>query len=103
MLGELPYLDELRDQLGVMIQMNCSTVLKRSSPLNKPIHFAHKLLASGRVDFVASDAHNDTSRPILMRDAYVKLKKRYGVDMAENLLGRNQQHFFRGLAVPVAL
>lgn len=82
MLRELHY-------LGVMIQMNARTVLE-SNGIFGGKRYIRKLLKEGVVDFVATDAHNTSSRPVCLRNAYEFLEKHYGREMADRLTWKNQ-------------
>lgn len=81
-------LQELR-YLGVMIQMNARTVLE-SNGIFGGKRYIRKLLKEGIVDFVATDAHNTSSRPVCLRNAYEFLEKHYGREMADRLTWKNQ-------------
>lgn len=79
---------EMRD-LGILIQMNASTVLS-SKGLFGGKNFIRRLLKDGIVDFVATDAHNMSSRPVCLRAAYDFLEKHYGKGKADLLTWKNQ-------------
>lgn len=96
LVSHIDRITELREQLEVMIQMNCRTVIKPGGLLFS--RFCNRLLEGGMVDFVASDTHNCTSRPIMMREAYQALTKRFGGDMADRLVMENQLKAFPSLA-----
>lgn len=81
-------LEELR-YLGVLIQMNAQTVL-HSNGLFGGKRYLRWLLKEDLVDFVATDAHNMSSRPVCLREAYAFLEKNYGKEKADRLLWRNQ-------------
>lgn len=76
-------------RLGVLIQMNAKTVL-HSKGLFGGKGFIRKLLKEGVVDFVATDAHNTSSRPVCLKEAYDFLQKHYGQEMADLLTWKNQ-------------
>lgn len=76
-------------RLGVLIQMNAKTVLQ-SKGLFGGRGFIRKLLKDGIVDFVATDAHNASSRPVCLRAAYDFLVKNYGQEKADQLTWKNQ-------------
>lgn len=42
--------------------------------------YAEKMIASHLVHFIASDAHNTTSRPFKLREAYEEIEQQFGVD-----------------------
>lgn len=83
---------ELLQQLrswGILIQMNASTVLKSKGWLGGK-RFIRKLLKDDIVDFVATDAHNTTTRPVCLKEAYQFLEKHYGKEKADRLTWMNQ-------------
>lgn len=79
---------EMRD-MGILIQMNASTVLS-SKGLFGGKSLVRKLLKEDVVDFVATDAHNMSSRPVCLKAAYDFLAKNYGRDKADLLTWKNQ-------------
>lgn len=58
--------------------------------------FAHRMLENRWVHFLATDAHNITSRPPLMRKAYNTVAKRYGAVYAESICVTNPMAVFEG-------
>lgn len=80
-------IEELQ-HLEVRIQMNAQTVLHSNGLGSK--RFIRKLLEDDVVDFVATDAHNTTSRPIKLAEAYAFLEKNYGAEKADRLTWQNQ-------------
>lgn len=68
-------------------QMNGSTVLEPGSFWKR--RRVERWLSSGVIDVVASDAHNTTSRPVNLREAYQKLKLTFGEETADRLTGRS--------------
>ena len=88
-LQEKPEVFQDLRRLGVHIQMNAKTVLQ-SKGLFGGKSYIRRLLKEGLVDFVATDAHNTSSRPMCLRDAYSFLEKYYGQDMADRLTWKNQ-------------
>ena len=78
-------LRELRRAFGAVAQMNCSTVLGGKGWLQD--WRSRRWLDEGFVDLVATDAHNVTSRPTRMREAYALLEARYGQAYARRLTG----------------
>ncbi|MEG2315978.1 MAG: CpsB/CapC family capsule biosynthesis tyrosine phosphatase [Clostridia bacterium] len=86
---------ELKNQFEAKLQMNCQTLLRQSGfSLNR---FCHKLLINDTIDFVASDAHNITSRPSCLQECYKYLGKKYGEELAYRLTGGNQRAFLECL------
>ena len=58
--------------------------------------FAHRLLARRWVHFLATDAHNTTSRPPSMRQAYDLVSKKYGAAYADMITLQNPLSVFEG-------
>lgn len=75
-------------EFEVLIQMNAQTVLHSQGFGAK--RFVRRLLEEGVVDFVATDAHNTSSRPVCLGDAHQFLVKNYGQDLADQLTWKNQ-------------
>ncbi len=76
----------LKAQMEVRYQINCATILAgKGFRVNR---FCKKLLRDHLVDAVATDAHNTSTRPIRMREAYDVLVKDYGEAYASRLTGR---------------
>lgn len=70
---------KLRD-MGAVIQMNASSILKRHrQPLVK------RLLRYKEVDVIASDTHNLETRPPLIKAAYREVSHKYGKEYADKL------------------
>ena len=57
---------------------------------------SHELLANRWVHFLATDAHNTTSRPPRMREAYEMVAEKYGSDYAHLLCVSNPLAVFSG-------
>jgi protein-tyrosine phosphatase len=57
-------------------------------------------IAEGLIHFVASDAHNTTSRPLRLRPAYEAVETKFGVEMAEALFVSNPRAAFEGQELP---
>ena len=53
--------------------------------------FCHKLLCDGKVHFIASDAHDTTRRPPLLRECFLRVHKKYGAEYAAGLFYDNAQ------------
>lgn len=72
-------IENLRD-MGALIQINASSILKRyRQPMVK------RLLRYEEVDLIASDTHNLKTRPPLMRTAYQEVSYKYGKRYADKL------------------
>ena len=59
-----------------------------------------QLLDAGAVHFLASDAHNVTSRPLRLREAFDELSKTRGEEVAQALLIDNPRAVFEGNELP---
>jgi protein-tyrosine phosphatase len=57
-------------------------------------------LDAGAIHFVASDAHNTTSRPLRLREAYKQLAEKRGEDVARALLVENPLAAFEDRPLP---
>lgn len=79
---------ELRG-MDVLIQMNAQTVLHSGGLLGGKGHI-RRLLRESLVDFVATDAHNTSSRPVCLGDAHAFLLKHYGQKQADWLTWQHQ-------------
>lgn len=53
---------------------------------SRPKYWANRMLASGMVRILASDAHNITSRPPIMSEAFSLAQAELGLDEARNLV-----------------
>ena len=61
---------------------------------------AHGLMRMQAVHFVASDAHNVTSRPLRLREAFELVGKTYGEDVARATMIENPMAAFEGKPLP---
>jgi protein-tyrosine phosphatase len=83
---------------GVLIQVTAGSVLGH---MGKRAHrMAHQLLENRWVHFLATDAHNTTSRPPKMRDAMDAVAVKYGPDYAHLLCVANPLAAFNGKPLP---
>lgn len=95
-----PTLQEDHDRIaewlrgGVLMQVTAGSVLGRMG--RKAQRTAHALLERRWVHFLATDAHNTTTRPPEMRAAYEHVADRYGADYAQLLCFTNPWHAFDG-------
>ncbi len=78
----------LRWKLRMRIQLNASAIIQRRPRAVR--RFCDLLLDEGGADYIATDAHNLTTRPPHLRQAYDQLAKRYGRERAWLLTGGNQ-------------
>lgn len=86
---------ELTDKVidnGALIQLNAESVMGKNGFLVKK--FCHKLLNENKVQFIASDAHNTTKRPPMLRQCYKMVAKEYGAKTANKLFSQNARVFF---------
>lgn len=92
-------LDWLRG--GVLVQVTAGSVVGRMGKQAEKM--AHQLLANRWVNFLATDAHNTTSRPPLMREAFEVVAQKYGPDYAHLLCISNPLAAFTGKPMPPQL
>jgi protein-tyrosine phosphatase len=83
---------------GLLTQITAGSVTGRMG--RKAERLAHHLLANRWVHFIATDAHNTTSRPPEMRAACELIAKRYGEAFAQRLCTENPQAVFDGRPLP---
>jgi protein-tyrosine phosphatase len=86
---------------GVLVQVTAGSVVGRMG--KRAEKMAHQLLANRWVHFLATDAHNTTSRPPLMREAFEAVAKKYGPDYAHLLCVSNPLAAFTGKPMPPQL
>src|ERR1700722_15689359 len=91
--------ERLEDWLrgGVLIQITAGSVLGRMG--KRAERMAHDLLSDRWVHFLATDAHNTTSRPPKMKQAYDLVAEKYGPDYAHLLCTSNPLADFMGRPV----
>jgi protein-tyrosine phosphatase len=61
---------------------------------------AETLLESDAIHFIASDAHNLTTRPLRLKPAYDLIAERKGVEIAQALFEENPRAAFEGRPLP---
>ena len=61
---------------------------------------AERWLSAGVFHFVASDAHNVSSRPLRLKETYDHLTKQFGVEFAQALMVDNPLAAFEGRPLP---
>jgi protein-tyrosine phosphatase len=61
---------------------------------------AEEWLGLGAVHFIASDAHNVTSRPLRLKETFDHVAGRWGEDVARALLVANPLAAFEGNSLP---
>lgn len=79
---------------GVLVQVTAGSVVGRMGKHAE--RMAHDLLANRWVHFLATDAHNVTSRPPKMNEAFEVVAQRYGPDYAHLLCVSNPLAAFMG-------
>ncbi|GAC1355452.1 MAG: tyrosine protein phosphatase [Acidobacteriaceae bacterium] len=82
---------------GVLVQVTAGSVLGHMGKAAQKM--AHRLLERRWVHFLATDAHNTTSRPPRMREAYDLIAERYAPTYAHLLCISNPLHAFQGTAL----
>lgn len=70
--------------IGVWMQITGGSLTGRFG--SRPQYWAEKMLASGMVRIIASDAHNVSSRPPILSDAFAIAEAEVGLDEAKNLV-----------------
>jgi protein-tyrosine phosphatase len=88
-------------QRGVLVQVTAASVLGRMGKHAE--RMAHELLENRWVNFLATDAHNTTSRAPKMREAFELVAKKYGPDYAHLLCVSNPLAVFFGKPMPPQL
>jgi protein-tyrosine phosphatase len=79
---------------GLLLQVTANSVLGN---MGKPAQrMAHHLLQNRWVHFLATDAHNTTSRPPKLREAYEAVAEKYGPEYAYALCIGNPLAVFMG-------
>jgi protein-tyrosine phosphatase len=86
----------LRD--GLLVQVTAGSVLGEMG--KEAERMAHRLLANRWVHFLATDAHNITTRPPRMRAAHDLVAKKYGAAYAHALCIANPAAVFGGQPLP---
>ncbi len=79
---------------GVLVQVTGDSVTGRMGKTAQKM--AHELLAKRWVHFLATDAHNLSSRPPRLSEARDLVAKKYGADYAESLVTTNPTAVFNG-------
>lgn len=83
---------------GLLIQVTTGSILGHMGKHAE--RMSHQLLANRWVHFLATDAHNTTSRPPKMREAFEIVAQRYGPDYAHLLCVTNPLAAFMGHPLP---
>lgn len=85
-LEEPQLLWELKS-LGVLVQVNCDSVLGKEGFRTK--RFCKKLIKNRCVDFIASDSHGTRKRVCNMQACYQYVEKKHGKECAQTLMVDN--------------
>ena len=85
-------------QRGCVVQVTAVSLLGRFGEAAQ--FWAEEWLDQDLVHFIASDAHNTSSRPPQLRQAYELVAKRRGEDVARALFHDNPLAAFEGRALP---
>lgn len=88
-------------QRGVLVQVTAGSVLGRMGKHAE--RMAHELLENRWVHFLATDAHNTSSRAPKMREALELVATKYGPDYAHLLCVSNPLAVFMGKPMPPQL
>ena len=83
---------------GLLIQVTAGSVMGKMGKSAEKM--AHQLLANRWVHFLATDAHNTSSRPPRMSDAQRLVEKKYGAEYAHLLCNSNPRAAFDGAQMP---
>jgi len=83
---------------GMLVQVTAGSVLGHMG--KQAQRMAHELLSNRWVHFLATDAHNVTSRPPKMREAFEKVAEKYGSEYAHALCVSNPLAVFTGRPMP---
>jgi len=83
---------------GMLVQITTSSILGKMGETARKM--SHNLLANRWVHFLATDAHNLTTRPSLMSEARDIVATRYGQPYADRLCTENPTAVFAGKPLP---
>lgn len=81
------HIQRLKEDYQAVMQMNARTVVEPYGLLAK--WRSAKMLRSGLIDVIASDAHNTASRPCRLQEAYAWIAQNLGEDEANRLCVEN--------------
>ena len=80
---------EMREEYGLIYQMNCETVLHPRGFRER--RFVRRMLKARGIDAIATDAHDALRRPARMREAYQKIAGEQGCGYAQRLVSLGWQ------------
>ena len=83
---------------GCYIQITAASLTGRFGKMAQKV--SHELLRRNWVNFIATDAHDLTSRPPMLRDAYQLVADKYGKETADRLCLHNPHAAFFGEPLP---
>ncbi len=83
---------------GCYVQLTAQSLSGRFGRAAQEV--AEELLDAGAVHFLASDAHNVTSRPLRLKETFDEVAKSRGKELAEALLIHNPLAVFEGNPLP---
>lgn len=83
------------DEIGVPLQLTAKSVYGGFG--KRPKYWSDRMLEEGRVDFIASDAHNISSRPPGLSKAHEFVERRLGMKAADKILYTNPLQVVRNL------
>lgn len=83
---------------GCYVQITAGSLLGRFGPTAK--RAAEQWIEQGLVHFLASDAHNTSSRPLRLSEARAAVAARWGQEVADALTRENPLAAFEGRALP---
>ena len=86
---------------GCYVQITAQSILGKFGA--QAMTMAESWLRDGAVHFFASDAHNVTSRPLQLKEAYAKVASKNGKEVAEGLFVDNPRAVFDGESLPFVL
>lgn len=92
--GNYPVFQKLVEA-GVWMQVTAGSLTGRFG--KRPHYWGQKMLAEGLIHIIASDAHNTTSRPPLMADAFDVAVQEVGLDEAHHLVLTRPQGILENL------
>jgi len=86
--SDIRFVNSLKVMSEVRLQVNCSSIFAKRHLLKR--NTVANWLSEELIDYVASDAHNTTTRPVNLAECYNYLSKTYSNDYADALMRYNQ-------------
>ncbi|MBY6037193.1 tyrosine protein phosphatase [Fictibacillus nanhaiensis] len=81
---------------GALTQITANSIVGNFG--KKIMNFSHDLIHANMAHFIASDAHNTTSRGFHLAEAYEVIQNRYGIE-ARYYLQENAEHVMKGESI----